>query len=162
MTKAMSDDAMLPIAILLGRGEALTVAAMLDAAGIKAPDVLDGVPQKPIDGISFRYSFAHPSAPSQRRTQIYEMMENFGIYHDGWLAGTLPKRGAWEAGAAGNRRLTPCAANCGARAPFSEGGETGPRHLGSRSTSRRALRLPRPGRRDHATTKNEGSQACHR
>lgn len=78
---------------------------VLDAAGIKAPDVLDGVPQKPIDGISFRYSFAHPSAPSQRRTQIYEMMENFGIYHDGWLAGTLPKRGAWEAGAAGNRRL---------------------------------------------------------
>jgi hypothetical protein len=34
MTKAMSDDAMVPIAILLGRGEALTVAAMLDAAGI--------------------------------------------------------------------------------------------------------------------------------
>ncbi len=30
----MSDDAMVPIAILLGRGEALTVAAMLDAAGI--------------------------------------------------------------------------------------------------------------------------------
>lgn len=30
----MSDDAMVPIAILFGRGEALTVAAMLDAAGI--------------------------------------------------------------------------------------------------------------------------------
>lgn len=30
----MSDDAMVPIAHILGRGEALTVAAMLDAAGI--------------------------------------------------------------------------------------------------------------------------------
>ncbi|HEV2600303.1 hypothetical protein [Sphingopyxis sp.] len=30
----MADDAMVPIARLLGRGEALTVAAMLDAAGI--------------------------------------------------------------------------------------------------------------------------------
>lgn len=30
----MSDDAMVPIARILGRGEALTVAAMLDAAGI--------------------------------------------------------------------------------------------------------------------------------
>jgi hypothetical protein len=29
----MSDDAMVPIAHILGRGEALTVAAMLDAAG---------------------------------------------------------------------------------------------------------------------------------
>ena len=30
----MADDAMVPIARILGRGEALTVAAMLDAAGI--------------------------------------------------------------------------------------------------------------------------------
>jgi hypothetical protein len=30
----MSDDAMVPVARILGRGEALTVAAMLDAAGI--------------------------------------------------------------------------------------------------------------------------------
>lgn len=30
----MSDDAMVPIAHILGRGEALTVAAMLDSAGI--------------------------------------------------------------------------------------------------------------------------------
>jgi hypothetical protein len=30
----MSDDAMVPVAHILGRGEALTVAAMLDAAGI--------------------------------------------------------------------------------------------------------------------------------
>lgn len=78
---------------------------ILDAAGVTPPDVLDGVKQQPIDGVSLRYSFTAPSASSQRRTQIYEIMENFGIYHDGWMAGTLPKRAAWDAGAAGNRRL---------------------------------------------------------
>jgi arylsulfatase A-like enzyme len=78
---------------------------VLEAAGIKAPATLLGVNQKPIDGISLIYSFTQPAAPSQRRTQIYEMMENFGIYKDGWMAGTLPKRAAWDAGAAGNRRL---------------------------------------------------------
>ncbi|SLK03351.1 arylsulfatase [Novosphingobium mathurense] len=78
---------------------------VLDAVGVKAPEVLDGVKQKPIDGISLKYSFTQPKAPSARRTQIYEMMENFGIYKDGWMAGTLPKRAAWEAGASGDRRL---------------------------------------------------------
>jgi arylsulfatase A-like enzyme len=78
---------------------------VLEAAGITAPATLNGVVQKPIDGISLAYSFTQPEAPSQRRMQIYEMMENFGIYKDGWMAGTLPKRPAWEAGAGGNRRL---------------------------------------------------------
>lgn len=78
---------------------------VLQAAGITAPTTLDGVTQKPIDGISLAYSFSQKSAPSARRTQLYEMMENFGIYHDGWMAGTLPKRPAWEAGAGGDRRL---------------------------------------------------------
>jgi Sulfatase len=78
---------------------------LLDCIGIQPPAVLDGVIQKPLDGISLRYSFTQANAPSARRTQVYEMMENFGIYHDGWMAGTLPKRPAWEAGAAGNRRL---------------------------------------------------------
>ncbi|WP_246605003.1 sulfatase-like hydrolase/transferase [Aquisediminimonas sediminicola] len=78
---------------------------VLDAAGVPAPETLNGVKQQPIDGISLTYSFTQPKAPSARRTQIYEMMENFGIYRDGWMAGTLPKRLAWEAGAAGDRRL---------------------------------------------------------
>jgi arylsulfatase len=78
---------------------------VLEATGVKAPDTLNGVRQKPIDGISLTYSFAQAKAPSARRTQIYEMMENFGIYKDGWMAGTLPKSSAWEAGAAGNRNI---------------------------------------------------------
>ncbi|QZP07643.1 arylsulfatase [Caenibius sp. WL] len=79
---------------------------ILEAAGVKAPDIVDGVKQQPIDGISLAYSFTSPKVPSRRHTQIYEMMENFGIYHDGWIAGTLPKRMAWEVGAGQDRKLT--------------------------------------------------------
>lgn len=78
---------------------------ILEAAGVAAPETVQGVKQQPLDGISLAYSFAAPGAPSQRRTQVYEMMENFGIYHDGWMAGTLPKRMAWEVGVGEDRKL---------------------------------------------------------
>jgi arylsulfatase A-like enzyme len=78
---------------------------VLEAVGIKAPEVLNGVPQKPVDGLSLRYSFTQNAAPSARRTQVYEMMENFGIYHDGWMAGTLPKRAAWEVNTGTDRKI---------------------------------------------------------
>lgn len=79
---------------------------ILEAVGIESPRMVKGVAQQPMDGISLAYSFRQASAPSARRTQIYEMMENFGIYKDGWMAGTLPKRTAWQAGAAGDRKLS--------------------------------------------------------
>jgi len=78
---------------------------ILEAAGMTAPATVDGVTQQPIDGISLAYSFEAPAAPSRRTTQVLEMMENFGLYHDGWMAGTLPKRLAWEVGAGGDRKL---------------------------------------------------------
>lgn len=77
---------------------------ILEAAGIAAPAMVDGVAQQPLDGISLVYSFANAGAPSRRTTQVYEMMENFGIYHNGWIAGTLPKRMAWEVGVGEDRK----------------------------------------------------------
>lgn len=79
---------------------------VLEAVGVTSPAMVKGVKQQPVDGISLGYTFQQGAAPSDRRVQIYEMMENFGIYKDGWMAGTLPKRAAWEAGAAGDRKLT--------------------------------------------------------
>lgn len=78
---------------------------ILEATGIRAPQTFDGVAQQPIDGISLAYTFKDPRAPSARREQVYEMMENFGVYKDGWMAGTLPKRAAWEVGVGENRNL---------------------------------------------------------
>jgi len=57
-----------------------------EAAGIRAPDVLNGVPQKPIEGVSMVYSFDSAAAPSHRRTQYFEMAGNRALYSDGWVA----------------------------------------------------------------------------
>ena len=77
---------------------------ILEAAAVSAPETVLGVKQQPFDGISLTYTFTAPAAPSRRTIQVYEMMENFGIYHDGWAAGTLPKRMAWEVGVGEDRK----------------------------------------------------------
>lgn len=72
------------------------VPTILEAAGIEPPSCVNGVPQKPFDGISLLYSFNDPAAPERRKTQYYEMWGNRGIYSDGWKAVVLHKRRAWE------------------------------------------------------------------
>jgi arylsulfatase A-like enzyme len=69
---------------------------ILEAAGIPAPKVVDGVPQQNIDGASMLYSFSDGAAPSPRNTQYYEILGNRGIYHDGWLASTTPRNMPWD------------------------------------------------------------------
>ncbi len=69
---------------------------LLDAAGVPAPGMVDGVAQQRIDGTSMIYSFDAPGAPSTRRTQYYEINGNRGIYHDGWLANTTPRNMPWH------------------------------------------------------------------
>lgn len=71
---------------------------VLEAAGMRRTHEIDGIRQLPLDGISLGYSFSNRTAPSKRQTQIFEIMENFGIYQNGWVAGTLPKRNAWDFG----------------------------------------------------------------
>ena len=71
------------------------VPTILEATGIKAPDVVDGIDQAPIEGVSLAYTFdkANADAPSKHRTQYFEMFGERGIYHDGWMASTraLPR-----------------------------------------------------------------------
>lgn len=69
---------------------------ILDAAGVTAPAVVGGVSQKPLDGISMRYTFAAPEAPDRRTTQVFEMFENLGLYHDGWMVSTRPVDTSWD------------------------------------------------------------------
>jgi arylsulfatase len=57
-----------------------------EAVGIPFPSVLNGVSQKPLDGVSMLYSFEGASVPGRRRSQYFEMFINRGIYHDGWWA----------------------------------------------------------------------------
>ena len=73
---------------------------ILEAAGIRAPETVDGIPQKPMDGVSMVYTFdkANANAPSKRDTQYFEMFANRGVYHDGWYAATTPPQPPWLVG----------------------------------------------------------------
>jgi len=71
---------------------------ILEAVGVPAPAMLNGVPQKPIEGVSMAYSFDDARAPSRRRTQYFEMLGNRAIYHDGWIAATTPPVAPWVVG----------------------------------------------------------------
>ena len=46
---------------------------ILDVAGIAAPERVNGITQKPIDGVSMRYSFDNAEADSRRTTQYFEI-----------------------------------------------------------------------------------------
>jgi arylsulfatase len=61
---------------------------ILEAAGLPQPVMVNGVAQKPIEGVSMLYSFDDASAPDRRTTQYFEMFGNRGIYHKGWTAVT--------------------------------------------------------------------------
>jgi arylsulfatase len=59
---------------------------VLEAAKIPEPKVVNGVKQRPMDGVSMLYSTDDPKAADRRTTQYFEMFGNRGIYHDGWVA----------------------------------------------------------------------------
>jgi hypothetical protein len=69
---------------------------ILEVAGIPEPREVNGVSQKPIEGISLAYTFADKDAPGRRQTQYFEMLGNRALYHDGWVAGCLHGRLPWE------------------------------------------------------------------
>ena len=75
---------------------------LLEVTGIPAPKMLNGVAQKPIEGVSLAYTFdkANTNAPSTRITQYFEMFGNRAIYHDGWIATTTPPQPSWLMGLA--------------------------------------------------------------
>lgn len=71
---------------------------ILEAVGLQMPASVNGVGQKPVEGVSMVYSFDDPKAPSRRTTQYFEMLGNRAIYHDGWVAATTPTNPPWDPG----------------------------------------------------------------
>ncbi|HEY2117609.1 MAG TPA: hypothetical protein VGH37_00360 [Candidatus Acidoferrum sp.] len=76
------------------------VPTILEAAHIQPPDYVDGIRQKPIEGVSMLYTFkkANANAPSTHHTQYFEMMGDHALYHDGWIASTKVMRAPWDTG----------------------------------------------------------------
>lgn len=73
------------------------VPTLYEVTGIRAPEYVNGVKQKPVEGISMAYTFdkSNANAPSRRTVQYFEMIANRGIYKDGWYANTTPPHGPW-------------------------------------------------------------------
>jgi len=80
------------------------VPTILEVSGIPAPGTVDGIKQAPMEGTSFAYTFdaANAKAPSLHKTQYFEMMGQWALYHEGWLLSTKVNRAPWEAFGAAN------------------------------------------------------------
>lgn len=62
---------------------------VLEAVGLPEPRIVNGVGQKPIEGVSMAYSWNSPGAAGRHAVQYFEIMGNRGVYCDGWFAGTI-------------------------------------------------------------------------
>ncbi|MCA0994950.1 arylsulfatase [Alloyangia pacifica] len=75
---------------------------VLEICGMQAPETIKGVPQMPVHGESFAYSFDAPDAETRKTTQYFEMYGHRSIWHQGWKAVTRHESGtdfeteAWE------------------------------------------------------------------
>ena len=74
------------------------VPTILEVTGIPAPVMVDGIAQKPIEGVSMAYTFdkAKADAPSPHHTQYFEMLGVQGLYNDGWMLSAVPVRPPWQ------------------------------------------------------------------
>jgi len=72
--------------------------SILEAAGLPEPVFVNGIQQRPIEGVSMLYSFDDAKAAERHETQYFEMMGNRGLYHKGWTAVTK-HRTPWITGA---------------------------------------------------------------
>jgi arylsulfatase len=68
---------------------------VLEAAGLPEPVEVNGVKQRPMDGVSMLYSFDDAGAKERHTVQYFEMFGNRAIYKDGWFARTI-HRAPWE------------------------------------------------------------------
>lgn len=65
------------------------VPTVLDVTGIEMPEVVNGVKQYPISGVSMRYTFDDKDAKTAKKRQYYAMLGTRGIWQDGWKAAAL-------------------------------------------------------------------------
>lgn len=71
------------------------VPTILEAAGLPEPVSVNGVAQRPIEGVSMAYSWGDANVPGHRTTQYFEMFGSRAIYHDGWVASAPPVNAPW-------------------------------------------------------------------
>jgi arylsulfatase len=68
---------------------------ILEVSGLPEPTFVNGVQQKPMEGVSLAYSLNDAEAPEEHDLQYFEMFGNRGVYFKGWTAVTKHKT-PWE------------------------------------------------------------------
>ncbi len=76
------------------------VPTILEACQVTMPSSVNGVTQKPIEGVSMSYAFAEADAKDRRTKQYFELLSNRAIYSDGWVACTTPVGAPWDSAGA--------------------------------------------------------------
>ncbi len=76
------------------------VPTILEACQVTMPSSVNGVTQKPIEGVSMSYAFAETDAKDRRTKQYFELLANRAIYSDGWVACTTPVGAPWDSAGA--------------------------------------------------------------
>jgi len=72
------------------------VPTILEVAGVPEPREVNGVTQRPIEGVSLAYTWDSKDAEERRTTQYFEMFGNRAVYHNGWVAGCLHGKLPWQ------------------------------------------------------------------
>ncbi len=73
------------------------VPTIYECLGIELPFEVKGYVQKPLEGVSFKYSFDDGSAPTQKETGFFTMLGSRAIWHKGWKAVTVhPTIAGWS------------------------------------------------------------------
>ncbi|WP_165251909.1 arylsulfatase [Paludisphaera soli] len=80
---------------------------ILEAAGVAPPEIVDGIPQAPLHGTSFAYTFDDAAAPERHTRQYFEIFGNRAIYQDGWLACARLDRIPWKLDAEALGKFAP-------------------------------------------------------
>ena len=62
---------------------------IIEAAHLELPKRINGIKQRPMDGVSMNYSFNDASAKTKKEVQYYEMFGNRAVWADGWKAVVL-------------------------------------------------------------------------
>ena len=69
---------------------------------------MNGVPQDPIDGVSFAKTFAGSQRRAPAATRYFEIMGSRAIYHDGWMASAFgPRTPGFPVGLPGIHEWSP-------------------------------------------------------
>lgn len=68
---------------------------ILELCHVPPPTMVNGVKQRPIEGVTMVPTFSDAKAPENHNTQYFEIGANRGVYNDGWMARTV-HRAAWE------------------------------------------------------------------